>query len=214
MKKLVVFSMILFLASGAVLNAQTEKGKFFLAGSYRLGINAGVEKQKSNGNVVSGTENSYFKFEYMNKIGYTFIDNLVAGLFIDLSFNSDTYKDDSYFYKSTTFIIGPFARYYLPVTGSLKPYAEGQVGFGLDNSKDRYNTTDAWTKTNEGVFTYRIGGGITHFFSDYVGADLFLGYLHDSYKLKDSSTPARSSGSKYIYNEFVMQIGIIVMIDN
>ena len=214
MKKLMIFSMILFLALGINVNAQTDKGKLFLAGSYRLGINSGVEKQKYDGNVVSGSENSYFKFEYMDKLGYMVIDNLVAGLFIDLRFYSDKYKDDTYFYKSTTFIIGPFLRYYLPVTGSLKPYAEGQVGFGLDNSKDRHNTTDAWAKTNEGVFTYRLGGGVTYFFNHYVGADLFLGYLHDSYKLKDSSSPERSNDSKYIYNEFVMEIGIVVLIDH
>jgi hypothetical protein len=214
MKKALLFSMIFFLASGIALKAQTDKGKLFLAGSYRLGFNYGVEKQKNDGNVVSGSENSYINFDYMNKLGYFFIDNLAAGLFVDLEFYSNKYKDDSYFYKSTTFIIGPWVRYYIPVSGDLKPYAEGQVGFGLDNSKYRYNTTDAWTKTNEGVFTYRLGAGATYFFNDYVGADLFLGFLHDSYKLKDTGSPERSSNSKYIYNEFLVQIGIVVLIDH
>jgi hypothetical protein len=214
MKKVLVFSMILFLASGINVKAQTDKGRFFMAGSYRLGLNFGVEKQKSGSTVVTGTENSYFNFDYMNRLGYTVIDNLVTGLVIDLQFYNNKYKDDSYFYKSTTFIIGPFVRYYIPITGSLKPYAEGQVGFGLDNSKYRYNTTDSWTKTNESVFTYQLGAGVTYFFNDYVGADLFLGYLHDSYKLKDTSTPERSSDSKYIYNEFIMQLGLVVLIDH
>lgn len=212
MKKALIFSMIFFLASGIALKAQTGKGSLFLAGSYRLGFNYGVEKQKNDGNVVSGSENSYINFDYMNKIGYFVVDNLLTGLFIDLRFYSDKYKDDSYFYKSTTFIIGPFVRYYLPVKGALKPYAEGQVGFGLDNSKSRYNTSDPWAKTNESVFTYQLGAGVSHFFNDYVGADLFLGYLHDSYKLKDTGSPDRSSNSKYIYDEFLIQIGIIVLI--
>lgn len=214
MKKVLIFSIILFLASGITVNAQTDKGRFFMAGSYRLGLNFGTEKQKSGSTVVTGTENSYFNFDYMNRLGYTVIDNLVTGLFINLNFYNNKYKDDSYFYKSTTFIIGPFVRYYLPMSGKLKPYAEGQVGFGLDNSKNRYNTTDPWAKTNESVFTYRLGAGVTYFFNDFVGADLFLGYLHDSYKLKETSYPDRSSDSKYIYNEFLMQIGIVVLLDH
>jgi hypothetical protein len=214
MKKALIFSMILVLASGISAKAQTDKGKFFLAGSYRLGLNFGTEKQKNGSDVVSGSENTYLNFNYQPKVGYFVINNLVTGLFIDLQFYSNKYKNESYFYKSTTFIIGPFVKYYLPVKGSLKPYAEGQVGFGLDNSKDRYSTTSDWDKTNESVFTYRLGAGATYFFNNYVGADLFLGFLHDSYKLKDTSSPERASSSKYIYNEFLCQIGIVVILDH
>jgi hypothetical protein len=94
----------------------------------------------------------------------------------------------------------------------LLPYAEGQVGFGIDNHKSKYGSGGDWSKSHESVFTYRVGGGATYFINDIVGADLFLGYLHDSYGYKDSSDGSRSSGSKSIYGEFNMQIGIIVIL--
>lgn len=214
MKKALIFSMILFLATGITVKAQTEKGRFYMAGSYRLGLNYGIEKQKIGSTVASGTENSYLNFNYQPKVGYFVINNLVAGLFVDLRYYSDKYKNDSYFYKSTTFIIGPFVKYYLPVTGALKPYAEGQIGFGLDNSKVRGNTTDPWAKTNESIISGRIGAGVTYFFNNFVGADLFLGFLHESYKLKNTVDDSRISDSKYIYNELVAELGIVVILDH
>jgi len=57
-------------------------------------------------------------------------------------------------------------------------------------------------------------GGAIYFFNDFAGADLFLGFLHDSYKYKSSNEDSRSSDSneKTIYNEFIMQPGVIVML--
>jgi outer membrane protein len=215
MKKVLIISMMFFLASGITVKAQTEKGKFLVAGSNRLELNIGSEKQKYDGDFVEGTKVSYFDFDFQPRAGYFFIKNLAAGLFMDVDIYS--YKDEDenygYTYKGTTFIIGPFVRYYIPVCDKLIPFAEGQVGFGIDNYKYQPNSGGDWTKTNEGVFTYRIGGGATYFFNEMVGADLFLGFLHDSYKLKDDDNPERAASSKYIYNEFIMQLGIVVILD-
>ncbi len=192
--------------------ALTEKGKWFLEGASRLGLSAGGSKSKSDGNVIDGSESKYFNFDIIPKAGYFFIDNLVGGLFMDFEIKNDRSKDESgYNNKETIFVIGPFARYYIPICDKLLPYAEGQVGFGIDNYKSKYGSGD-WSKSKESVFTYRVGGGATYFINDIVGADLFLGYLHDSYKFKDSGDGSRSSGSKSVYGEFNMQIGIVVIL--
>jgi len=215
MKQAFALTIILLMASGFVLKAQTEKGKFFVAGSNRLELNIGGEKQKVDGDLVEGSEISYFDFDFQPRMGYTVIDNLVAGLFMDVDVWSNKSKDEDYGYteKGTTFIIGPFVRFYFLDFHKLKPYAEAQVGFGIDHYKYKYNDDSDWNKTDESVFTYRIGGGATYFFNEFVGADAFLGFLHDSYKYKDSDDPERSEhNSKYIYNEFIMQLGIVVML--
>jgi opacity protein-like surface antigen len=209
MKKTLIFSMILLLASGITLKAQTEKGRFFIAGSNSLELNLGVEKHTAD-----GTKFSYYDFDLLPRVGYTFINNLAAGLFMDIDFYGNKSKEtDGYSDNGVTFIIGPFVRYYIHVCDKFIPYAEAQVGFGIDNYKYRYSSTADFSKTDESVFSYRLGGGATYFFNKNVGLDLFLGYAHDSYKLKDTGSPARSSDSKYVYGEFLMQLGVVVMLD-
>jgi hypothetical protein len=201
-----------FVASGDTHKSPATKGKYLVGGASRLGFNLGVEKWISGS---SESKTSYYNFDFMPKAGYFFIDNLAAGLFIDFNIYSYKAKDEGMISdKGTTFIIGPFARYYIPVCDKLVPFAEAQVGFGIDNYKSRYYSTSDWVKTNENVITFRLGGGATYFFNDIVGADLFLGFQHDTYKYKDTGSGGeRSSDSKINYNEFVMQLGIVVILD-
>jgi hypothetical protein len=218
MKKVFVFTLMFLLVSGISVKAQFEKGKYFVAGSNRLEVNIGGETQKVDGDKVEDAGYSYFDFDFQPRVGYTIIDNLVGGLFMDIDKWSQKDKDDTYgyTYKGTYFVVGPFARYYFPICDKLIPFAEAQVGFGVDTDKSKYNDDDEWDKYKEGVFTYRVGGGATYFFNDMVGADLFLGFLHDAYTHKgdEEGEASRSDHKeKYIYNEFIMQIGIVVLLD-
>lgn len=217
MKKAIVFTIVLLMASTVTVKAQTTKGKFFVAGSNRLGLNIGGEKQKVDGNLVEGSESTYFDFNVQPRFGYAVINNLFIGLFMDVDIYSVKDKDDTYGYeeRSTTVIAGPFARYYIPVSEKLVPFAEAQVGFGIDHFKNKNNSGGEWSKYNETVLTYRLGGGATYFFNDMIGADLFLGFLHDAYTHKDDESERSISDikEKTIYNEFVMQLGIVVMLD-
>jgi hypothetical protein len=216
MKKALIIIVMLFAASGITVKAQTEKGNFFIAGSNRLELNIGGEKQKVDGDLVEGSEYSYFDFDFQPSVGYFFFDNFTGGLFMDIDMYSNKSKDEEYgyTYKGTTFIVGPFVRYYIPVCDKLIPYAHLAVGVGVDNYRTKYNSDDEWTKTNESVFSYRIGGGATYFFNEFVGADAFIGFNHESYKYKAAEPESRSSdsNSKYIYNELLIQLGVVVML--
>jgi hypothetical protein len=191
--------------------SQTEKGKLFLAGSSSLQMDFGSSKSKHDGDTEEGSEYNYFDLNFLPKAGYFFIPNFVGGMFIDLETYSNKSKDSGYGYKGTTFIIGPFGRYYVPVTDEFMPFAELQFGGGVDNYKSRGSSSDDWTTSKETVFTYRIGGGATYFFNNIVGCDLFLGYQHDAYKYKDSGDSG--SSSKSIYSQFTVQLGIVVVLD-
>lgn len=193
----------------------TGKGRYFIAGTSRLEMNIGGSKSKHDGEVDESSKYSRMTVNFLPKAGYFFFDNFVGGLFIDNEFSSSKSKSTGYKSRDLTFVIGPFVRYYIPVCDKLIPFAEAQVGFGVDNSKSLYPPATEWSKSNESVFSYRIGGGATYFFNNAIGADLFLGFLHDSYKYKDSGSGERSmnsSGSKSIYNEFTMQLGIVVLL--
>lgn len=191
----------------------TEKGKLFLTGASRFGISVGSEKSKSGGSTVDDSKSTYYDLDFLPKAGYFFIDNLVGGIFIDLELYNNKTKSSGYGYKGTTFIIGPFARYYVPVTSQIVPFAEAQVGFGIDNYSSRSSSSSDWYKTKENVFTYRLGAGATYFINNIVGFDMFMGFLHDAYIYKDSDDEDRSSDSKSIYNEFNLQLGIVVVLD-
>jgi hypothetical protein len=194
--------------------SQTEKGKLFLDGSSSLQMNIGSSKSKTDGEVEEGSGYNYFDFNFLPKAGYFFIPNMVGGLFMDIEFYSNKSKNESsYQSKGTTFIIGPFARYYVPLTDQFMPFVEVQIGGGIDNSKYNFPPSDDWSKSKETVFSYRLGGGGTYFFNEIVGCDLFLGYQHDSYKYKDNGDNGESSDSKSIYNQFTVQLGIIVVLD-
>jgi hypothetical protein len=206
---------------GSVLTtpaSTTEKGKLFLMGASRFGLSMGSEKSKSNGSVSEGSQTTYYDLDFLPKAGYYFINNLVGGLYIDLEvYNNKPKSSSGYGYsKGTTFIVGPFARYYVPVWDNVLPYVEGQVGFGIDNSRTKSSSSSDWVKTNENVFTYRVGAGVTYFVNNVVGVDGFMGYLHDSYKFKDSNDGSEgdsSSDSKSIYSEFSLQLGVVIVLD-
>jgi hypothetical protein len=216
MKKSLLACIFLLLGAGLAVQAQVEKGRYFIAGSNRLEFNNGTQKDKYDGEVDEDSKQTYFDFDFQPRVGYTFIDNLVGGVFMDIDIYSSKFKDGSgYEIKGTTFIIGPFARYYFPVSDKMLPYAEAQIGGGVDNYKDTYNSGGEWYKYNETVFAYRVGGGLTYFFNKTIGADMFLGFSHEAYKHKyDESEASRSDHSEsVIYNEFILQLGVVVMLD-
>lgn len=192
--------------------APTEKGNVFLTGASRLGISVGGEKSKSGGSTVDGSESTYYDIDFLPKGGYYFLNNFVGGLFIDLELYNNKTKSSGNAYKGVTFIAGPFVRYYVPVNDKIMPFIEGQIGGGIDHYSTRSSSSDDWSKTNENVFTYRAGAGATYFINEIVGFDAFIGFLHDSYKYKDSGDGSQSSDSKSVYNEFNLQLGIVVVL--
>ena len=191
----------------------TEKGKIFLTGGSRFGVNIGKEKYKSDGKVVEGSESIYYDLDFLLKGGYYFLDNFVGGLFIDLEFYNNKPSDGGYGYdKGATFIAGPFARYYVPVSDKLVPFAEAQVGWGIDNSSSKYSSTSDWVDSDQSVFTYRLGAGATYFINNTIGVDFFTGFQHDAYKYKDSGD-SESSSSVDISNMFTLQLGLVIVLD-
>ncbi len=218
MKKAILFTVIISLASFFTAEAQLEKGRFFISGSSNLGLDFGSQKEKYNGDEVENSKVSYYDINFMPGVGYTVIDNFVVGGFIDMELSSSKSKDEEYgsTSKSATFIIGPYLRYYFDICDKMIPYAFGGVGIGIDNSKYKYNSDDEWDKYNESVFAWWLGGGATYFFNDNIGLDGSIGFYHEAFTYKDDGSGGERSDDKYkyIYNGVELQLGIVVMLDN
>jgi hypothetical protein len=211
MKKFTILTLLILMASWLSLQAQTEKNKLWVAGGFRIELNQGGENDKT---ADYEDKYSYMDVDFQPKIGYTVIDNMPIGLFMDCDFYREKAKDDDDKYMERAFTIGPFIRYYFADVVGLKPYCEAMVGFGVDRGGYKSEDMDEWNLYyKEGYITFRIGGGLTYFFNDYIGADLFLGFNHYAYTDKNEDEGNRSDWDyKDVYNEFLMQVGVVVML--
>lgn len=209
MKKSVILLIIIFLASGALVSAQTNKGNWFLAGNSELSHQFGKQKYKYDGNTSDGYKFAHFDFAPMG--GYFFIDNLVGGIFIDNDI--DTYKDpdDDDKYVETTLSAGPFARYYVFPQDRWKPFVHAQAGFGFYREKETYSSGTEYIY-KEGYFSYLAGIGIDFFLNDHVALDAMLGFNHEVWKEIDDDNEDRAETARYIYNSFGLKIGVVVIL--
>lgn len=206
MKKHIIILIPLFVYS-SMLFSQVEKGKFYCAGFSNLGIDIGKTKFESSNGEIS--EYKYSEFNFSPSIGYFVIDKLVAGLLMDYEYYKNNNQNNDNNYKSTSFVIGPFAKYYFVDYKNIWPYAGFGIGFGsgkkIVNSKPLEEIK---------LSTFRIGGGATYFINENVGFDLFMGYNKNVDKVKyldkDKKSLNSSDTDDDIYGEFKISVGVVV----
>lgn len=209
MKKHILL-IVVFLAGNLMLaHAQTEKGKWLIAGSSDLSLKFGKEKFKYGSTTNDGEK--FSSFSLSPEAGYFVIDQLAAGLFIDFSASSYKYGS-SYDYKNTytTFLVGPFARYYITDLNGFWPYAQASLGFGSYNEKSDYGPgRNGAITSSDALFGYRVGVGATHFLTENVGFDLYLGYAGDTEK-HDAEPVRAEEKAKRIENYLMFRLGFVV----
>ncbi len=214
MKTKILFLTILLVMGFIKIQAQVEKNKLFSSGAFRIEVNKGGETDKYNDGDMED-KYAYFDFDFQPKVGYTVIDNMPIGLWMDIDCYRQKAKDDEDKYKQTTFLIGPFIRYYFADIKNLMPYAEASVGFGTWKSAEKSGSEDDWDIWGkEGYFGFRVGGGLSYFFNDFVAADLFMGFNHYAWTDRnDNEEESRADWDyKSVYNEFLLQVGVVVML--
>jgi opacity protein-like surface antigen len=127
---------------------------------------------------------------------------------MDLSL--DKMKDENYDseYKWTSFLIGPFVRYYITDLDGFMPYAEAGLGIGSGNNKTTYSGNESDEKYN--MFGYKFGAGGTYFVTKNVGVDLFIGYKLEQETYKNEDTGERSDVVTYKCGGLSLNIGFII----
>ncbi|PKP01703.1 MAG: hypothetical protein CVU14_04665 [Bacteroidetes bacterium HGW-Bacteroidetes-9] len=206
MKKKFFATAMLFLCISAFAFAQVEKGNWIFGGSSNLEFDATKEKVKSGSTTSDGSK--YSDFDFRPQVGYFVIDKLPVGLFMDLSL--DKMKDENYDseYKWTSFLIGPFVRYYITDLDGFMPYAEAGLGIGSGNNKTTYSGNESDEKYN--MFGYKFGAGGTYFVTKNVGVDLFIGYKLEQETYKNEDTGERSDVVTYKCGGLSLNIGFII----
>jgi len=189
----------------------SRKGSFDLSVSTRFGFPIGKNTPDYGGSSTDGYNSAYYDLNFLPKAGYFVTNHVTCGLFLDFEIYNNKPKDESlYGYKGTTVIIGPYARYSLPVSRTVVPFAEAQAGYGFDRYNSRTGPATQWDKSNTGIFSFRLGGGAVIYLTENIGLDILLGYMKDSYQDQDQQYSGRSANSKTERKEFIMQMGIIV----
>ncbi len=159
--------MIFIMTMGSMVAlAQTSQGTLSLGGSVGITTN----KDENDGEDVTRST-----FEFSPSVGYFVIDHLMVGL--DLSISS-TKEDDGFGGddKQTTFGIGPFARYYVPL-GEGKFMFTGEAGFGFAAVKDK---PDGQDETKGSAVNFYVAPGFTFFPTEKWGFDLQVNLLNFS----------------------------------
>ncbi|CAN5488294.1 hypothetical protein BH11BAC2_BH11BAC2_01600 [soil metagenome] len=155
---------ILTMAAALLLSvntyAQTEQGHWLVGASSNLGF--------SSGKVDKDQDDATTNFNITPTIGYFLIDNLAAGIALD--FNSSKTGD----YKSSTFGLGPFVRYYLP----MKVFGQLSYAFGSSTSNDGSGSGDVKANTGD----LGIAVGYAWMLNDNISLEPSIRYDLTSYK--------------------------------
>jgi hypothetical protein len=150
--------LIVFVLMTSLSFAQTEKGNFLVGG------NAGFQSNSNNTTIA-----------FSPNVGYFVKNNFAVGALSTLS----SVKQD--FLKTTTFNIGPFARYYVGHS-NFKPFGLVQVAYLSYTVKDLDPPT---SRSSIDGFGFTVGVGGSAFISRDVAFEGILGYNSLRYATAD-----------------------------
>lgn len=177
MKKIIFI--LIGVASYTLSFAQFNQGNFLLGGSTRFSTSFETNKSKNGGTTTTNYKTTSFSLQ--PQAGYFVIDNLAAGLGIDLSSTSQKADGSSDKFVNSQFTFAPFVRYYL----FDKFYGQGSVTFGSAKYKQTIGGTTTETKYSVGGWS--LLGGYAFFLNDAVSLEPQVGYASSSRKAKNSN---------------------------
>jgi hypothetical protein len=176
------------------LNAQTQKGTFMVGDLYRPGkvisfgpagspmnISFGTQISKSDATEDS-SPSKHLNFNLMPKAGYFVADNVVVG--IDLTLSSESQKENDYKYKVGTLGAGPFVRYYIPLEKVL-PFFE--LNGSLGRLKYKYSSDQNEDEYTSSLNSIGGGAGVAILLGRIVTFDMLAGYSRMVMKDKEGN---------------------------
>lgn len=149
MKKVIIILLIIFLNTNYSQSPISN-------GTYSVGGNISFSSILQN----KDSESEIY-LSFAPRLGYFFIDNLYTGMSLIYNYRSSNNNN------SSTYGIGPFARYYFDVD-KIKPF----LGFGIDYYYYNYdNLSDGDSQTS-----INLNGGIDYFITNYFALEAALNY--------------------------------------
>jgi hypothetical protein len=219
-------------------SAQFSKGTIFVGPT--VGTNsyqsASDDLDYSNGNNLTRTASSKtYSFSVGPQIGVFVTDHLVLGGSINYSHSAKNTNTNTSLVNgnslvadsksnTSTFNTGPFLRYYFfdKLTKNMfYTQLNGTLGTGSGHSSGNgYNNITSTYQSNgtvSGIFSWSAGGsvGVTHFFNDFIGLDIAIGYSYNSTTSNSQNVTNTTSNSTEIvtrvpnnYAETVLTHGV------
>ncbi len=203
------------------VSAQFSKGTIFVGPT--IGTNsyqsASDNLNYSNGNnqARAATSKAY-TFSVGPQVGVFVSDHLVLGASVNYSLSVKNTSTNTILVNgnllttnaktnTSTFNTGPFLRYYYFDKLSRTMFytqLNGTVGTGSGGSSSNGNNNITSTYqsngTINGIFSWNAGGsiGLTHFFNDFIGMDVAVGYSYNSVTSHDQNNTNTTSNTSEI----------------
>jgi hypothetical protein len=195
MKKF-LFTLALFLFLVTSSYSQMNTGSLFASGTTRLGFSSYTNKD-----IDSDYKTKTSQISFNPRVGYFVKNRIGAGGMMSLShYKNKNDNDESN--TNTSFLIGPFARYYVEY-GSLIPFAEAGFGLGSNKSVSEYEGTYKQTHSQTRV---NLGVGADFFLNDYCAIEGMLEYFW----LKQKPTSDNATGSGNTQSGLVFDFGLTI----
>lgn len=143
------------------LMAQTEKGHFIIDSD--IGIQTTNFDLYGEGNKLAEGKNTEKMVDL--RFGYTFLENLEAGILIGVTYekNKATSFGTEYLTFTRIYEYDLFLRYYFSSSKKFKPFVSAGAGFYHYDQNERPKSKG---------FTYRGAVGIAYFINEHVGIDV------------------------------------------
>lgn len=181
MKKILLFTFV-FAATIFTASAQTEKGKWLVGTSMELST-----YKSTDPNEVYPSKEKYIQFN--PEVGYFIKDNLALGLLMEIQ--NAKYQDiNNDVFEYNSFLIGPSAKYYLPLAKHFNFYSSLSIPFGSNIRKDT-GLSDVKTQ----IARIELNPGFAFFPTNNIGIEFGLGRLRfESTKTGEEKTNAFTFG--------------------
>jgi opacity protein-like surface antigen len=174
MKRVFIVSIVL-ISTILLAHAQFNTHSKLIGASSSLDF--GLFSQKDD---VTDEKVSIYNFELTPKAAY-FIQNRIAlGGEIHLS-TSSSKPEGSDAIKSSSWLIGPFGRYYYKTVSGFVPFGEAGLGFGREVDKMTDFSGSPYTITHN-IFYWRLGVGASVFLADNFSLEPMLAFRWEKAK--------------------------------
>ena len=187
MKKFALLTFIFFVF-GSMGFAQVEKGKYLIIGNSHFKMQSQSSDKKINGFDYKPNE---IDIHFKGAGGYYILDGLAVGLGLKYHLEQQQHKinntvtqnsEDYEPVNLSSFSISPMARYYF-MTGNIKPFVQGEVGYGMGKDKGQIlNQTNNTTFSKDDKFNVMsFGGSIggAWFFHTNISAEVSINYYYE-----------------------------------
>ncbi len=160
----------------ATVGAQVTKSGNFIVGS-TVGFSTANSTiiQEATGGIKSEESPYSTQINIAPSVGYFLFDNFGLGIRMDYTLNR-VEEANNEFTEDSDVLFGPFARYYLPVSGSNDMFLFLEAGFGFGNARDIQELPTGNQRINTNLFAFGAGPGITVIASNSIGLEAVVKY--------------------------------------